>query len=218
MSNNNNNYIKINDLKYFEIEDNTNPIKISPTATEKWEMIIPENNKQLNNKIIEIDNKNNNIYFGVINPETRKYDLYIKFSNKDIMKEYEETIKEYEERDKYHIKLLREKSDTISDLENTNKEKEAFHREMLYELSNTIDELETKNHNQVIFIKNLLDSREELLKQNKEQEKELKKRNDIIYQERNYKNYLEKKIKNMEEEYEKLKQEIEEMKKPKRIF
>lgn len=218
MSNNNNNYIKINDLKYFEIEDNSNPIKISPTATEKWEMIIPENNKQLNNKIIEIDNKNNNIYFGVINPETRKYDLYIKFSNKEIMKEYEETIKEYEERDKYHIKLLREKSDAISDLENANKEKEVFHKEMLYELSNNIDELETKNHNQTIFIKNLLDNREELFKQINEQEKELKKRNDIIYQERNYKNYLEKKIKNMEEEYEKLKQEIEEMKKPKRIF
>lgn len=207
-----------NNMNIFEFNDETKPIKISPTTTEKWEISIPESNKQLNDKIIEIENINKNIYFGVINPETRKYDLYIKFNNKEIIKEYEETINDYEERDKYHIKLLREKSDTISDLENSNKEKEVFHKEMLYELSNTIDELETKNHNQSIFIRNLLDNREELLKQNKEQEKELKKRNDIIYQERNYKNYLEKKIKNMEEEYNKLKQEIEEMKKPRRNF
>ena len=170
-----------NNMNLFEMEENIKPIKISPTATEKWKISIPESNKQLNNKIIDIDNKNNNIYFGVINPETRKYDLYIKFDNKEIIKEYEQTINEYEERDKYHIKLLREKSDTISDLENSNKEKEVFHKEMLYELTNTIDELKTKNHNQSVFIRNLLNNREELLKQNKEQEKELKKRNDIIF-------------------------------------
>lgn len=218
MSNINNNNITINNMNFFEINDETKPIKISPTATEKWEIIIPENNMQLNNKIIDIDNKNKNIYFGVINPETRKYDLYIKFNNKEIIKEYKQTINEYEERDNYHINLLRRNSDTIAELENENKQKEAFHKEMLYELSSTIDELETKNSNQVIFIKNLLHNREELLKQLDEQEKELKKRNDIIFNERNYKRSLERKIKDMEEEYEKLKQEIEEMKKPKRNF
>ena len=214
----NNNNMNDNNMNLFEFNDQTKPIKISPIATEKWVLSIPDGNTQINDKIIEIENINNNIYFGVINRETRKYDLYIKFSNKEILKDYEQSIKNYEERDNFHITLLRRNSDTISELENENKQKEAFHKEMLYELSNSIDELETKNHNQTIIIRNLLDSREELLKQNKEQEKELKKRNDIIYQERNYKNYLEKKIKNMEEEYNKLKQEIEEMKKPKRIF
>ena len=214
----NNNNMNDNNMNLFEFNDQTKPIKISPIATEKWVLSIPDGNTQINDKIIEIENINNNIYFGVINRETRKYDLYIKFSNKEILKDYEQSIKNYEERDNFHITLLRRNSDTISELENENKQKEAFHKEMLYELSNSIDELETKNRNQVIFINSLLNNREELLKQNKEQEKELKKRNDIIYQERNYKNYLEKKIKNMEEEYNKLKQEIEEMKKPKRIF